>query len=115
MRVVEVDERDSHGEHWDPRFRVYVFTRPDNAVATRDILDATVEQALEAAVALSGNNAHLWSLALVTEDARGERGLVWLSGMDYNDNPRTAREWQLRRQMQDRCTSAHDDQASAGA
>ncbi len=30
------------------------------------------------------------------------RGLIWLSGMDYNDPPGSAQEWKRRRQMQDR-------------
>jgi hypothetical protein len=61
-----------------------------------------LEQALESALALSNGDEHLWSLPLVENDARGKRGLIWLSGMDYNDPPSTAWEWQRRRQMQDR-------------
>ena len=44
----------------------------------------------------------LWSLALVEDDSRGMRGLIWLSAMDYNDTPGSPREWQRRRQMQER-------------
>ena len=102
MRGEYVDERDSAWERDDPRFRVYVFKGPGNAVTTVDIIDATIDEALDSARALSHGDEDLWSLALVENDARGRRGLIWLSGMDYNDTPCTAREWQRRRQMQDR-------------
>lgn len=102
MRAFSVDERDSTWERDDARYRVYLFQGADNAVTTLDIVGATVEEALESALDMSENNAHLWSLALVENDARGMRGLIWLSGMDYNDPPETAREWRRRRQMQDR-------------
>lgn len=102
MRGIPADERDSTWERDDARYRVYVFKGPDNAVTTIDVVEATVEEALESALALSSGDEHLWSLALVENDARGMRGLIWLSGMDYNDPPGTPREWQRRRQMQDR-------------
>jgi hypothetical protein len=102
MRGFYVDERDSTWERDDARYRIYVFKGADNAATTFDILDATIEQALESTSALSNGDEHLWSLALVEDDSRGLRGLIWLSGMDYNDPPSSAREWQRRRQMQDR-------------
>lgn len=102
MRGVRVDHRDSTGERHDPRFRIYVFTGAGNAVTTTDILDASIEEALEAARVASRDNEHLWALALIDEDSRGLRHLVWLSGMDYNDVPSTVDEWRLRRQMQNR-------------
>jgi len=102
MRAFDVDERDSTWERDDPRFRVYVFEGASNAVTTVDVLDATIEQALETAHSLSRGDELLWALALVDDDSRGTRGLVWLSGMDYNDIPGTPRDWQRRRQMQDR-------------
>lgn len=102
MRGFAVDERDSTWERDDPRFRLYAFDGPDNAVTTVDILDATVEEALEVARTMSDDDARLWSLALVEDDRRGMRGLIWLSGMDYNDPPGSAREWTRRRHMQDR-------------
>lgn len=102
MRGFPVDERDSTWERDDARYRLYVFKGADSAVTTVDLVDATIEQALESALALSNGDEHLWSLALVETDSRGMRGLIWLSGMDYNDPPSTAREWQRRRQMQDR-------------
>ncbi|MCG7415429.1 hypothetical protein MHK74_12805 [Microbacterium aurum] len=102
MRGYVVDERDSAWERDDARYRVYVFEGAGNAVTTFDLEGATVEEALETAAAMSGDDERLWSLALVEDDARGLRGLIWLSGMDYNDPPGSAREWQRRRQMQDR-------------
>lgn len=87
-----VDERDSAWERSDPRFRVFVFEGPGNATTVVDIVDATIEDDLESARALSKADELLWSLALVDDDSRGSRGLVWLSGMDYNDRPVTASE-----------------------
>lgn len=102
VRGFHVDERDSTWERDDARYRIYTFEGPSNAVTTFDLEDATIEEALEAADALSAGDEKLWSLALVENDSRGLRGLIWLSGMDYNDPPGSAREWQRRRQMQDR-------------
>ncbi|MDN3494975.1 hypothetical protein QL996_03465 [Planococcus sp. APC 4015] len=102
MRGEYVDERDSTWERDDARYRLYVFEGAGNSVTTLDVIDATVEQALETAAALSDGDEKLWALALVENDSRGMRGLIWLSGMDYNDPPGSAREWQRRRQMQDR-------------
>jgi hypothetical protein len=102
MRGELVDERDSSWESHDPRFRILVFEGARNAVRAVDIVDASVDDAFESARALSEGDRRLWSLALVTDDRQGGRGLVWLSGMDYNDAPVTAKQWALRRQMQNR-------------
>jgi hypothetical protein len=108
MRHLAVDERDSTWERHDPRFRVYVFEGPGNAVSTIDVLDATVEEAFESAIALSRGDERLWALALISEEPPRSRGLVWLSGMDYNDAPSNAQQWRLRKQMQNRYLSAKD-------
>lgn len=106
MRQIEVVERDSSWEIDEARFRVYVFYGARNAVATSDILNATVEEALEAARNLAEGDRHLWSLALAHDDGQSGRGLVWLSGNDYNDFPRTysdtAAYWRHRGTMQAR-------------
>lgn len=102
MRAFPVDERDSTWERDDARYRIYTFEGPGNAVDTRDLVEATIEEALKFALGLSNDNELLWSLALVEDDSRGMRGLIWLSGMDYNDTPSSPRERQRRRQMQDR-------------
>lgn len=106
MELIPADERDSTWERDDARFRIYVFTGADHAVDTHDLLDASVDDALEAARELAGDDDELWSLALVENDARGLRGLLWLSGMDYNDAPDGARQWRARALMQDRCLAA---------
>lgn len=106
MRTFAVDERDSTWERTDARYRVYIFEGPGNAVTVFDIVDATIEEAMAAAAATSNGNTQLWALALVEEDARGLPGLIWLSGMDYNDPPDSPWEWQRRRQMQDRYLAA---------
>jgi len=105
MRVNEVDERDSSWEIDTPRFRIYVFEGAANAVSTFDVVDATVEEALEAARVQSRSDRHVWSLALVHDDGRSGRGLIWLSGNDYNDNPvplDDANYWRARGTMQNR-------------
>lgn len=107
MRVEYVDERDSTWERYESRFRILRFEGPGNAVTAVDIIDATVEDAMEHARALSGNDQHLWSLALI-EQVEGARGLVWLSGMDYNDTPLDERQWKLRQQMQNRYLLARE-------
>jgi hypothetical protein len=105
MRTFEVDERDSSWEIDTPRFRIYVFKGAANAVSTFDVVDATVEEALEAARVQSEGDRHLWSLALVHDDGRAGRGLTWLSGNDYNDVPaavETDAYWRARSTMQNR-------------
>lgn len=110
MRIEASDHRDSAWERHETHFRVFLFEGADSAVTTFDIVEATVEQALEAARMLSEDNAKLWSLALVHDEIAdgdaGPRGLVWLSGLDYHDQPETAHQWHLRGQMQNRYLSA---------
>lgn len=110
MRQIEVDERDSSWEIDEARFRVYVFSGAGNAVTTFDFVHATIEQALDEASYLAGRDKHLWSLALVHDDPESGRGLVWLSGNDYNDYPRadlgTAAYWRHRGKMQSRYLNA---------
>lgn len=101
MRVFEVDERDSSWEDHGARFRLYLFDGPANAVTRLDFVDAQIHDVLEAAT-LAGKDGKLWSIALVVEKAGMGRGLVWLSGMDYNNTPATRAEWQMRATMQDR-------------
>lgn len=102
MREEQAEERDSTWERDDPRFRILVFTGPENGVRAADIVEATFDEVLDSARSLSRDNQDLWSLALVDDDSRSARGLIWLSGMDYNDAPATARHWHLRHEMQRR-------------
>lgn len=99
--MFEVDERDSSWEDRDPRFRLYLFGGPGNAVTTLDFIDTQIHDVLEAAT-LAGKDGKLWSIALVAEKPDLGRGLVWLSGMDYNSTPTTRAEWRMRATMQDR-------------
>jgi hypothetical protein len=88
--VIEVDERDSTWEDPRPRFRVYV-QRPDGdafATETTDLLEADVLQAIDWAQRRAAEHeSALWSVALVSDDRRGLRGLTWLVGSDANDPP----------------------------
>lgn len=102
MRVTLVDERDAGWEQHDAPFRVFVYRGPDNAVTAYDVADASLKDALEAAHNLSHGDEMIWSLAVVVDGLASTRGLVWISGMDYNDAPSTTREWERRREMQDR-------------
>ncbi|WP_144720332.1 hypothetical protein [Agrococcus jejuensis] len=106
MRWEQVDERSSTWERDDARYRLTVYDGPHGTTTTTDVLDASIEQALEAARTLSRDDALLWSLALVSHDDRGAEGLVWLSGMDYHELPRTRQQWRRRAEMQDRLLRA---------
>ncbi|WP_175414250.1 hypothetical protein [Agrococcus sp. SGAir0287] len=106
MRIVAVDERTSTWERADPRYRLHLFEGAGFATTTLDVVDArSIERVLDDAARLAGD-ARLWSLALVSTDERGTQGLVWLSGMDYHQVPRTQEEWRRRGDMQDRLLSA---------
>lgn len=106
MRAEPADERDSSREVDNARYRIYLFDGPGNAVTTIDVLETSVEEALDAALVESGNNRRLWSLALVHDDGGAGRGLVWLSGNDYNSPPDawndSASYWRSRGGMQSR-------------
>jgi hypothetical protein len=89
MRVENADERDSGWES-QPRFRVYFFRGGDRpgsswSVTVHDVLDADVLQTVHWAETEIGDEG-LFAVALV-EEHDGERGLVWLVGMDANDEP----------------------------
>lgn len=104
MRAVEVDERDSSWELDEPRYRLYIFDGPGNAVTTIDLVDAELKDVEWSARSLAGDTK-LWSAALVVDDSQKGRGLIWLIGGDYNSPPRSAREWRMRDEMQDRYLS----------
>lgn len=106
MRGVHVDERDSQWERSDPRFRIFVYEGAGNAVDVVELEGASIEQALDAARSLSHENERLWSLALFERDRDGVPGLIWLSGMDYNDSPANVDQWRRRAVMQDRYLGA---------
>lgn len=89
-------------DRYDAAYRLLVFEGAQATATAFDLVDATLEDALDAAARMSGADERLWSLALVDEDARR---LTWLSGMDYHERPGTAVEWRRRARMQDRYLS----------
>lgn len=101
MRVFEVDERDSAWEDHHAHFRLFLFEGPGSAVVALDFVDAQIDDVLEAATSAAGSDK-LWSIALVVDTPDAGRGLIWVSGMDYNDTPTTRAESRLRATMQDR-------------
>ena len=112
MKTEPVDERDSRWEDHSPRFRVYVFDESGRigerdgsysqgyATATWDILDADLLDVVRWAQDQAGDRS-LYSVALVADgyQSYGQRGLVWLVGMDFQDTPLDQRERLLREQM----------------
>jgi uncharacterized protein (DUF736 family) len=109
MQVIPVDERDSGWEDDAPRFRVYLHgstaTSTAGWTATHDISGADVLQVIDWAQGQAGDQL-TYAVALVRYDTEEERvnpgygrGLVWLVGMDGNDNTHegsAAREVQRR-------------------
>lgn len=89
-------------DRYDATYRLLVFEGAQATATAFDLVDVTLEDALDAAARMSGADERLWSLALVDED--GYR-LTWLSGMDYRERPGTAVEWRRRARMQDRYLS----------
>ncbi|MEO7586965.1 MAG: hypothetical protein ABIS84_02950 [Arachnia sp.] len=96
IRVLEVDERDSSWEEMGPRFRVYLHhSGPDftgGSTSTHDITGADVLQVIDWAQRQAGASM-TYAVALVVDDVDREahnpghgRGLVWLVGIDGNDN-----------------------------
>ena len=87
MHVEKSDERDSHWERHRSTFRVYFFEGPARpySVRTYDVADATFTDAKTWADGEAGHRRY--SIALVSSDERGKRGLTWLVGNDANENP----------------------------
>lgn len=96
MQVTQVDERDSGWEDHHPRFRVYLHGSSETTTGgwtdTYDIIGADVLQVIDWAQR-QAHDRLTYAVALVRDDAEMERlnpghgrGLVWLVGMDGNDN-----------------------------
>lgn len=96
VSIVPVDERDSGWEDHLPRFRVYLHgsgeSSTSGSTATYDVTGADVLQVVDWAQAQAGDN-RTYAVALVYDDQASEernpghgRGLVWLIGMDGNDD-----------------------------
>ncbi|KRE63386.1 hypothetical protein [Nostocoides sp. Soil756] len=95
ISIVPVDERDCGWEVNSPRFRVYLHGSGEASTAgwtaTYDVIGADVLQVLDWAQA-QARDGRTYAVALVYDDAAQEgstpgfgRGLVWLVGMDGND------------------------------
>jgi hypothetical protein len=96
MQVTQVDERDSGWEDLHPRFRVYLHGSSETTTGgwtdTYDITGADVLQVIDRAQRQARDRLTS-AVTLVRDDAEMERlnpghgrGLVWLVGMDGNDN-----------------------------
>lgn len=92
MEIEQVDERDSTWEEHDPRFRAYFFERRGSgySVDTYDVIGADVSEVIRWAGDRALSDVR-FAVALVRDDARGERGLVWLLGHDLNGEPTSLR------------------------
>jgi hypothetical protein len=97
ITIVQVDERNSGWEDPRPRFRVYLHgsgpTSTHGWTDTYDVTGADVAQVIDWAQRQAGD-ALTYAVALVYDDETREhwnpgfgRGLVWLVGMDGNDDP----------------------------
>jgi hypothetical protein len=87
MHVATSDERDILWERHRNTFRVYFFAGPGPgySVSTFDIADATFSETNAWANDEAGDSRY--SIALVSSDEHGLRGLIWLIGHDLNDVP----------------------------
>ena len=108
MRIQRSDERDSSWEQNRPRYRVYFFRDGDRpgrswSVDTFDVEDAEVLETVAWAEREIGDEG-LYAVALVGEHGTGphSRGLVWLVGMDANDEPSNVTEEALLAAMHSR-------------
>jgi hypothetical protein len=109
MSVVAVDERDSGWEQDRPRYRVYLQdggAGVGGATSTYDLTGVDVLQAVDWAQRQAGDR-RTYAVALVRDDHERERlnpghgrGLVWLVGMDGNDEVGTGSpEWTAQQRM----------------
>jgi hypothetical protein len=87
MHVAKSDERDSQWERHRNTFRVYFFAGPGPgySVSTFDIADTTFLETKAWAKDEAGDSRY--SIALVSSDEHGRRGLIWLISHDLNEVP----------------------------
>ena len=85
MHVEMSYEGDSSWEQDQSIFRVYFFKEPGPgySVITFDISDATFSEAMRWAEDEACDR--MYSIALISTNDQGERGLIWLIGNDAND------------------------------
>jgi hypothetical protein len=106
-QIDQVDERDSNWEDHHPRFRVYLHGSGETSTSgwtdTYDVVGADVLQVVDWAQRQAGQSL-TFAVALV-DDRRDRmqpghrRGLVWLMGMDGNDNAFDESEAATQRRM----------------
>lgn len=88
MRVVQSDERDVSWESHHPVFRVYFHSsslqRTAGPTATYDVSGADLLQVIDWAQS-HGGDRFTFAIALLTLSNYCDRGLVWLVGVDGND------------------------------
>lgn len=79
MHVEKSDERDSRWEQHQGAFRVYFLEEPGPcySVSIYDLTDATSSEAKTWAE--DGAGDHMYSIALVSSNEQGHRGLIWLT------------------------------------
>ena len=121
MQIAQVDERDSGWELSRPRFRVYLHGSGESSTSgwtdTYDITGADVVQVIDWAQRQAGTS-RTYAVALVYDDQAEEqlnpghgRGLVWLAGMDGNDQAINHHEAQAQARMLGRASRAHHHSA----
>lgn len=109
IRIVQVDERDSGWEDDRPRFRVYLHgsgaASTPGWTDTYDLTGVDLVQAIDWAQRQAGDTL-TYAIALVDDDAAAEernpgygRGVVWLVGVDGNDDARDSVEAERHRRM----------------
>ena len=109
VQIAQVDERDSGWELSAPRFRVYLHGSGESSTpgwtAAYDITGADVLQVIDWAQRQAGSSL-TFAIALVHDDQAQEqlnpghvRGLVWLVGMDGNDQAIGNHEAETQRRM----------------
>lgn len=98
MRAEDSDERDSSWEGLRPRYRVFIFHHSrtplgeddyGNYVETFDLSEADLAD-VTAFAEDKAHGEHLYAIGLVVDndaDYPGRRGIIWLSGYDYNARP----------------------------
>jgi hypothetical protein len=118
VQIVQVDERDGGWEDSSPRFRVYLHGSSESSTQgwtdTYDITGADILQVIDWAQRQAGGSL-TYAIALVYDDAAEEqlnpglgRGLVWLIGMDGNDDPTEPGDETVQQQMLERRRSPVD-------
>lgn len=109
VQIAQVDERNSGWELSAPRFRVYFHGSAESSTPgwtdTYDITGADVLQVIDWVQRQAGT-CLTYAIALVYDDQAQEqlqpghvRGLVWLVGMDGNDQAVDNQEAETRRRM----------------